>query len=195
MGEEVKVFGFWSSPYTHRVVLALRLKGVSYEYIEEEIFGNKSPLLLQYNPIHKKLPVLLHKGKPIAESRVMARFWDKFFDDKCMPAIVKAFWCPENEREQAEKEACKCLKMLESTLNEKRFFGGEDIVVVDIAANFIGFWLRTIQEVTRLELLSAEKFPDLFKLTDEFVNHSVVKGTLPARHKQLEFNKFIVAKY
>ncbi|KAE8689753.1 putative glutathione S-transferase [Hibiscus syriacus] len=218
MGEEVKVFGFWSSPFTHRVVLALRLKGVSYEYREEDLFGNKSPLLLQYNPIHKKVPVLLHNGKPIAESLVileymeetwksnpilpkdsydkaMARFWAKFFDDKCMPAIWKAFWCPENEREKAVEEACRCLKTLESALNGKRFFGGEAIGVVDIAANFVGFWLRTIQEVTGLELLSAEKFPNLFKWTDEFVNHSVVKGTLPPRDKQLEFNKVIVAKY
>ncbi|GMI96469.1 glutathione S-transferase TAU 8 [Hibiscus trionum] len=218
MSEEVKVFGFWSSPFAHRVVLALRLKGVPYEYVEENIFGNKSPLLLQYNPVHKKVPVFLHNGKPIAESLVIleyidevwksnpilpndphekatARFWAKFFDDKCMPAIWKAFWCPDDEREKAVEEACGCLKTLESALNGKRFFGGEEIGFVDIAANFVGFWLRTIQEVTGLELVSAEKFPDLLKWSDEFVKHSVVKESLPPRDKQLEFNRVIVAKY
>ncbi|KAL4296576.1 hypothetical protein GQ457_12G009080 [Hibiscus cannabinus] len=218
MGEEVKVFGFWSSPYTLRAVLALRLKGVPYEYVEENVLGNKSPLLLKYNPIHKKVPVLLHNGKPIVESLVileyideiwkskpilpkhpydkaMARFWAKFFDDKCMPAVWKPFWCPEDEREKAVEEACQCLKTLETALNGKRFFGGEEIGLVDIAANFVGFFLRTMQEVTGLELLSAEKFPHLFKWTDEFVNHSVVKENLPPRDKQLEFNRVIIAKY
>ncbi|GMI71378.1 glutathione S-transferase TAU 8 [Hibiscus trionum] len=206
MGDEVKVFGCWASPFSRRVELALRLKGVPYEYIEEDIFGNKSPLLLQYNPVHKKVPVLLHNGKPIAESLVileyieetwksnpilpedpydkaMARFWAKFIDDKCLPAFQKAVLGPENERDKAREETRDCLKTLESALNGKRFFGGDVIGMVDIAANFVGFWLRIIQEIAGVELLSAEKFPALFEWTDEFVGCSVVKENLPPKHK------------
>ncbi|XWS55602.1 hypothetical protein CRYUN_Cryun09bG0014900 [Craigia yunnanensis] len=243
MAEELKLLGVWASPFSRRVELALQLKGVQYEYIEEEdIKGKKSPLLLKYNPVHKKIPVLLHNGKPIAESLVileyieetwkgnpilpedpyekaMARFWAKFIDEKCMPALWKVGWLPENEREKAVDEACECLKTLESALNGKRFFGGETVGLVDIAANFIAFWLRIIQEARGHELLSAEKFPELFKWTDEiiqearghellsaekfpelfkwtdeFVSYSVVKESLPPRDKLLAFIKARVAE-
>ncbi|KAF8395189.1 hypothetical protein HHK36_019131 [Tetracentron sinense] len=162
--------GLWASPYSGRVELALKLKGVPYEYIEEDIY-NKSPLLLKYNPIHKKVPVLLHNGKPIAESiiileyidetwkgssilpedpyeRTMARFWSKFIDEKCMPALWKACWIEEKEREKAMEEACEHLQTLENELKGK-FFGGETIGLVEIACNFIAFWVGVIQEVRK----------------------------------------------
>ncbi|XP_075524003.1 putative glutathione S-transferase [Primulina tabacum] len=203
---EVKLLGSWRSRYSRRVEWALKLKGVEYEFIEEDV-SNKSPLLLQSNPVHKKIPVLLHNGKPIAESlviieyidetwengppilpkspydRAVARFWARFLDEKCLPAFSTACLVSGEEQVKAKEEAEESLKVLDNELKGKKFFGGDGIGFVDIVGNVIAYWYVIIQELVGIELITKEKFPNLCAWIDEYVNSSFVKEHLPDREK------------
>jgi len=106
-----------------------------------------------------------------------------------LPAIWNACWSDEKGREKAVEEALEALEILQEALKGKRFFGGESIGLVDIAANFIGYWVAILQEIAGLELLTLEKFPKLYKWSQEFVNHPVIKGGLPPRDELFAFFK------
>ena len=81
MADEVVLLDFWPSPFGMRVRIALAEKGIKYENKEEDL-RNKSPLLLQMNPVHKKIPVLIHNGKPICESLAALQYIDEVWHDR-----------------------------------------------------------------------------------------------------------------
>uniref|UniRef100_A0A8I7BFG4 Glutathione S-transferase n=1 Tax=Hordeum vulgare subsp. vulgare TaxID=112509 RepID=A0A8I7BFG4_HORVV len=114
---DLKLLGLMVSPFVTRVRLALHMKGVGYEYIETDVL-DKGELLLRYNPVHKKVPVLIHNGVPLCESQVIvqyvdevwsagapilpadpyaratARFWAAYVDDKLFPAWLGILLAP-----------------------------------------------------------------------------------------------------
>ncbi|KAK1324647.1 Glutathione S-transferase U17 [Acorus calamus] len=126
----VKLLGVWTSPFVMRPRIALNLKSVDYEFLEEtheksNPVYKKSELLLKSNPVYKKIPVLLHDDKPICESmiivqyidevwtegpsllptdpydRAIARFWAVYIDDKWFPSLV-GFLNAQTEEAKAE---------------------------------------------------------------------------------------------
>lgn len=207
---EVKLLGCWASPFSKRVEIALQLKGIQYEYIEEDIPINKSPRVVKYNPVHKKIPVLLHNGKPIAESlvileyidetwkegtpllpkdpyqRAMARFWAKFMDEKCLPEMLKLCYESNNEvRVKAKGELHELLKLLENELiKDNNYLVGGYIEIVSI---LITYWLGVIQEALEVDLLKKEEFPNICAWADKLV--SSMKENMPPREKLLAFYK------
>nr|XP_010919423.1 glutathione S-transferase U17-like [Elaeis guineensis] len=54
--------------------MALNLKGVGYEVLEE-VPGTRSALILESNTIYKKMPVVIHNGKP--ESMIIVQYIDE----------------------------------------------------------------------------------------------------------------------
>ncbi|GJN19972.1 hypothetical protein PR202_gb07292 [Eleusine coracana subsp. coracana] len=146
-GGDLKVLGVWTSPFAIRVRVVLNLKGLPYEYAEEDL-GNKSALLVGSNPVHKKVPVLIHGGRAVNESqiivqyidevwpagaggrpavlpsdpyeRAMARFWAAFVDDKVGSAWTGMLFKCKNEEERAEAvaRAEAALETLEGAFKE-----------------------------------------------------------------------------
>ncbi|XP_021806047.1 probable glutathione S-transferase [Prunus avium] len=209
--EEVKVLGFWTSPYPHRVIWALKLKGVKYEYIEEDIY-NKSDLLLQSNPVHKKVPVFFHGGKIIAEStvileyieetwpqnpllpndpyaRAMARFWTKFLDDK-KPNVLGFFRKIGDEQAKAVKDAQEIMTILEQhSLGENKFFNGDEIGMTDLAFGLITFWLEVMEEAAGVQVLEVNRFPRLQAWIKNFKEVPVIKENHPDESRLLAYMK------
>ncbi|XP_062160417.1 glutathione S-transferase U17-like [Alnus glutinosa] len=219
---EVKLLGAWPSPYVMRAQIALNLKAVEYEFLEET-FGSKSQLLLQSNPVYKKIPVLIHADKPICESlvivqyiddvwtsgpsilpsdpydRAIHRFWAAYVDEKFFPTMRGiAAAQGEEARKALVEQVGEGLALLEEAFDKcskgKAFFGGDRIGFLDIAFGCFLGWLRATEKMNGVKLLDEAKTPGLVKWADRFCADGAVKGVMPETEKLMEFAKVLMAK-
>ncbi|KAH7330899.1 hypothetical protein KP509_20G007300 [Ceratopteris richardii] len=210
--EEVKVLSTWLSMFGLRVLIALKHKGVQYEYKEEDL-QNKSELLLQSNPVHKKIPVLIHNGKPVCESliivqyideawpssentsilpkdpydRANARFWADYIDKKLYDAgsrILRS--AVAEEREQAKKDFVEVLETLDGAFltfsKGGLYFGGDDIGLVDVALASFLCWFKCYETFGDFKIWESSKCSRLPKWAEDVLQHASVKEGMAIAH-------------
>ncbi|XP_075519290.1 glutathione transferase GST 23-like [Primulina tabacum] len=218
MAEDLKLLRSWSSPYGMRVVHALKIKAIEHEIVLEDT-TNKSASLLEYNPVHKKIPVLVHNGKPICESlvileyiddtwkqrpllprdpwdRAMARFWANFGDEKVLPSIWSLFISQgEEQQKEAVASAVENLKLVEDQLKGKIFFGGDTIGYLDNAFGWMANLISILEEIAELTLIDAEIFPLLKAWMNNYADDPIIKESWPPRARMVEKFKILRQRY
>ncbi|KAH0666617.1 hypothetical protein KY285_027823 [Solanum tuberosum] len=208
---EVKLIGSSGSLFCTRVEWALKLKGVDYEYIQEDLL-NKSELLIKSNPVHKKIPVLLHDDKPVVESlvileyidetwkgysllpqdpheRATARFWAKFVDDKCVIGSWQAMAMQDEGEAKAKaiESVQELYAFIEKQIEGKKFFGGEQIGYLDLVMGWKTLWLSAMEEVGNVKLLDPEKFPSLHQWTENFKEIPIIHESMPQQETLVNY--------
>ncbi|KAI3770037.1 hypothetical protein L6452_01157 [Arctium lappa] len=206
--DDVVLLNFWASPFGARVKIALAEKGVvNYDYKEEKL-ADKSSLLLKMNPVHKKVPVLIHHGKPICESNIIvqyidetwqnddppllpsdpylkaqARFWADFVDSKVR---FSGIWRTKGEeQESAKKEFIDLLKVLEGQLGEKPYLIGESFGYADIAVIPLSCWFYALETVGKMNI--GQECPKLIEWVERCMERESVSKSLPDPHKIYEY--------
>ncbi|OIW10510.1 hypothetical protein TanjilG_15882 [Lupinus angustifolius] len=219
---DLKLIGGWYSPFVLRVQIALNIKSLDYENIEETL-NPKSDLLLHSNPVHKQIPVLLHAHKPICESgiivqyidqiwtnapsilpqnaydRANTRFWVSYIDDKLVPSMRNILFAEDEAKKKHFIEVEEVLEVMEDVLKKqsdgKAFFGGDNIGFIDIAFGSLLSWLSVIEELNGRKVLVEAKVPALVKWAEIFADNPSVKGVLPETEKLIEYAKVIQQRY
>ncbi|XP_043701065.1 glutathione S-transferase U25-like [Telopea speciosissima] len=208
MAEEFVLLNFFASPFGMRVKVALAEKGIEYEHKDENLF-DKSPLLLLMNPVHKKIPVLIHNGTPICESLIIvqyideiskdkspllpsdpyqcahARFWGDFVDKKIHPTGRKMLASKGEEQEAGKKELFEGLKLMEGELGDKPYFNGETFGFVDLSFVPFNVWFYTYENVGKFSMEA--EFPKLVAWGKRCMEKESVSKSLADPHKIYNF--------
>ncbi|XP_042944433.1 probable glutathione S-transferase isoform X1 [Carya illinoinensis] len=206
---QVTLLDFWVCMYGMRFKIALAEKEIKYERLEEDLIRKKSNLLIEMNPIYKKIPVLIHNGKPICESLIIIQYTDEVWNDRSplLPSdlyqraqarfradlIDKKVYLPSRrirttkgeEQEAAKKEFFEIFKILEEELGDKPYFQGEAFGFVDISLITFSSWFQTFETFGNFSM--EVKFPKIIAWTKRCMERESVAKSLPDPKKILEF--------
>ncbi|KAL0375759.1 UNVERIFIED_CONTAM: Glutathione S-transferase U7 [Sesamum calycinum] len=207
INETVKLLGTGVSPFEWRIIWALKWKGVDFEFIQEDV-SNKSPLLLEKNPVYKMIPVLIHGQNAVSESlfileyidetwkenpilpadpteRAYARFWAKFSEEKILEPSRLAFHYTGKNQAEGVKLMSEGLQILEGEIRGKKFFGGEAFGYLDIVVGWIAYWLHFSQEAAGYKAMDPARFPGIDQWMKNFLQVQIIKENLPPFDKMM----------
>ncbi|XP_061986377.1 glutathione S-transferase U10-like [Populus nigra] len=171
--DRVTLHGMWASSYSKRVEMALKIKGMPYEDVEEDL-RNKSPLLLQPGKIHQGFgPLILIKEPKSA-------FWVSFIQQQLFESTGKVILSDEEAQEKAVEEVQEKMKVLEEGIKE---FSAEDIRTSD--GKKLGFMDVLVSTTfSTYKVLEPEKNPLIYTRVTNLHELPVGQELLP-RHDKL----------
>ncbi|KAK8657684.1 hypothetical protein V6N13_035911 [Hibiscus sabdariffa] len=216
---KVRLHGTWRSPYAKRVELALKLKGIAFEYVEEDL-NNKSPSLIQFNPVYKKVPVLVHNGKPIAESlciieyidetwkigpqllpqdpyrRAKVRFWASFIHQQLYETMLTVMKTAGEAQEKAINQVLEKLQVLEEGMqefypNEVPSITAQNMGILEILICCLLGPYKLQEQVLGIQIINPETTPRIFSWLTAINQVPLVKKSAPAEQKTLALLKFV----
>uniref|UniRef100_A0A803M160 Glutathione S-transferase n=1 Tax=Chenopodium quinoa TaxID=63459 RepID=A0A803M160_CHEQI len=174
---------------------------------------NQVKALLEYNPVHKKVPVLVHNGKPLAESlvileyideawpnhaprllpvdpyeRAMVRFWANYLHNQMLESLRNLFICNEEAREKALSELHEYMTLMEKEMinffpKDASSIKQECLGLLDIQLIAIFGAYKAQEEVLSKTVLDQEKHPLIYSWVSALMNLPVVQGNTPSHDK------------
>ncbi|KAF6168705.1 hypothetical protein GIB67_026591 [Kingdonia uniflora] len=205
---ELVLLDHWVSPFAMRVRITLDEKGLPDESKHQNL-QEKSPLLLQMNPIHKQVPVLIHNGKPINESLVVVqyidevwydrspllpsdpyqrasmRFWADYVDKKIYDTGKKIIVGKGEEVETAKHELIASLRTLELELGEKPYFAGHTFGYVDVSLIPFYSWFYLYEKIGKFNV--ELECPKLVKWAKRCILKESIFKNLPDQLKVYDY--------
>jgi len=215
----VKLHATENSAFSFRVELALKIKGIPYEYVDEDL-RNKSELLLKYNPVHKKVPILVHNGQPLVESlvileyideiwkdngpqllpqdpytRAKVRFWASFLHQQVFAPIFQVITEEGEAQEKAIKEEINALKVVEEGMLEfiptTLITNENQLGFLDIVICSVLGHHKAIEEAIGVKLVDPERNPLVFSWMEALTELPAVKEIRPSHEQLVAFIHFI----
>lgn len=107
---------------------------------------------------------------------------------QCVPAVMATFSKGGEEQQKAAQEARENLKTLEGGIEGKRYFGGEKIGFADTAIDWLGYWVQIVEEIVGINLIDKELMAKLDAWFNDFLEHPVIRESMPPRDKVLNHN-------
>ncbi|XBI60482.1 hypothetical protein VPH35_041407 [Triticum aestivum] len=151
---------FWANGFGMRARIALRELGAAFEYVEED-------LVRRMNPIHRSVPILIHRGRPVFPTQT------RFLKSK--------------EKDAAKEELVEQLKRLEEVLSDKGYFSGDEFGFLDIVLIPFSSMFRGYEQHGGFDL--EVECPNLMRWVKRCKERESVREVLPDEAKMYDLHK------